>query len=103
MRTLLILLSLITLTVSAQAADITITIADNKIQSVRQSLCEHYNYQSKIPNEDGDWVDNPETCVQYSRRMLKDYVVGIHKQVQAEKAYRAAREAKEAEINAESF
>lgn len=54
-------------------ATLTITIPDAQATRVLNSFCKAMNYQSKI-EVDGVLVDNPESKIQYARRMLIDYV-----------------------------
>lgn len=49
--------------------DITITIPSTKLDRVVNGICGHYGYQAEINGE-----PNPESKVQFAKRMLVSYV-----------------------------
>ncbi len=96
MKTILVALFLL-FTVPGQARDITVTIPDEKFETIVDGFAYQHGYQDIIPSEDagglvgGPSIANPETKEEYLSRMLArfirySYEAGKVKEFQAVKA-----------------
>ena len=58
-------------------ANITITIQDNQLQRVLDGIANDNNYQSTIPDAEGNPIPNPETKTQFAKRMVIARIKGM--------------------------
>lgn len=75
MKKIIILISILFAT-SAQAANFTITIPDDKVPLVTNSFAALYNRPEQVPDPENqeEMIDNPETKAAFSKRILRNYV-----------------------------
>jgi hypothetical protein len=73
MKKFVLILALISLSGSAHAVDVVITIPDDKFGNVRDALCARGNYETLIESK-GGLIQNPESCNQFARRRIVEWV-----------------------------
>lgn len=96
MRFVIVGLLILGLCVPCFAQDITLTIPDEKMSMVIESICANYNYQATIQQPDGSMIPNPETKAQFAKKIVAFF---IKENVKAYKANQAAQEARNAALN----
>ena len=70
---------------------ITLDIPDAQGSRVANAVANHYDYQPKIENAQGELIDNPENKQQFVKRMLIEHIMNIVAVQEAEAAARDAR------------
>jgi hypothetical protein len=61
-------------------ADITITIADDKLQERIEDFALVHNYQDQIEDDEGNFIPNPQSKAQFAKMCIKNYIKKISEQ-----------------------
>lgn len=73
-------------------ATMTLTVPDPIVQDVVDAFADAYGYQAEIDDGEGNQIPNPETDIQFAKRMIREYVKNVYKGHQA-KLFEAGRQA----------
>ncbi len=79
MKTFLIALFSLVFMGQAMGAEITITIADEKVSAITDAFSVQYQRPEQVEDENGDLVDNPETKKAFTLRILKGFIRQVYK------------------------
>ena len=61
-------------------ASFTITIPNDKLETIINNIALQLNYQNEIEDPDtGEMVQNPESKVDFAKRAVKDYIRNLNK------------------------
>ena len=71
-----------------------------------QAFCDTYNYNETVPDPTAiddmqPWIPNPESKVQFTRRMVQEYIKNIVKAHRATRAADMARKGEEAVVDSD--
>ena len=80
-------------------AQITISINDNDVSRVLDAFETKFGYQSQVPDGDGNPIPNPESRVQFAKRMLAVEIKRIVKREEARAAADIAAAATEPDVS----
>lgn len=72
---------------------ITIQIPDDQRHRILDSFCSKYGYSESVDDGQGGQIPNPETKVQFTKRMVIAHVQEVVKAVEIEEARNAAAQA----------
>jgi hypothetical protein len=83
-------------------AQISFTIADDKVQRMRAAFAARYGYRAKVFDPaTGAEIDNPESRADFARRMIREFVKGVIRDHERREAAEAAANAAGAAVETE--
>lgn len=79
-------------------ATLQFNIPDAAVPRVLDAFANRFSYEPTITQEDGSVVPNPETRVEFTRRMVREFIVQTVLDHESRQAAQIAVESKQAEI-----
>lgn len=80
-------------------ANLTITVPDQHLTRVLNGFAAHHGYKDTLENPDGTTSPNPETKIQFARRIIRRFVLDSVKAYEAPIAAETARQTAIADVD----